>query len=101
MDRKLMIGAVLAVGALMVVPGVAAAVARAARPAVKAAIKASVIGYREVQRAGMEVYETAEDALAEVQHELAEDDRPAASASGDQPGAGPNGSGSPGNGGQA
>ena len=42
MDRKLMIGAALAVGALMVVPGVAAAVARAARPAVKAAIKASV-----------------------------------------------------------
>lgn len=101
MDRKLMIGAALAVGALMVVPGVAAAVARAARPAVKAAIKASVIGYREVQRAGMEVYETAEDALAEVQHELAEDDRPAASTSGDQPGTGPNGSGGPGNGGQA
>ena len=96
-----MSGAGLAVGARRVGPGAAAAVAGAARPAVKAAIKASVVGYREVQRAGMEVYETAEDALAEVQHELAEDDRPAASASGDQPGAGPNGSGSPGNGGQA
>ncbi len=101
MDRKLMIGAALAVGALMVVPGVAAAVARAARPAVKAAIKASVVGYREVQRAGMEVYETAEDALAEVQHELAEGERAGTGASGDDAGAGPNGSGSRGNGGQA
>ena len=91
MDRKLMIGAALAVGALMIVPGVAAAVARAARPAVKAAIKASVVGYREVQRAGMEVYETAEDALAEVQHELAEEDRAGASASSDEAGARQNG----------
>ncbi len=101
MDRKLMIGAAIAVGALMVVPGVAAAVARAARPAVKAAIKASVVGYREVQRAGMEVYETAEDALAEAQHELAEGDASGAAATSDEVGAGPNGSGGRGNGGQA
>ncbi len=101
MDRKLVIGAVIAVGALMVVPGVAAAVARAARPAVKAAIKASVVGYREVQRAGMEVYETAEDALAEVQHELAEGEGQPKGTSGGDAGRPANGSGSRGNGGQA
>lgn len=79
MDRKLMIGAAVALGALMIVPGVASAVARAARPAVKAALKTSLLGYREVQRAGMEIYETAEDALAEVEQELAERQSPAPS----------------------
>jgi hypothetical protein len=61
LGRGVLLGAVLAVGALLLVPGVAAAVGRAGRPIVRTAIKSG--------SAGAEVYEHVEDIVAEVRAE--------------------------------
>lgn len=69
-DRKIIFGAALAAGALLVVPGVAATLFRTARPLVKGAIRTGMAAYAEAQRAGAEVYEDFEDLAAEVKDEL-------------------------------
>ena len=70
MDRKYLYGAALAVGAVLLVPGVAAAVGRAARPVVRAAVKTGTVAYTEFRRAGAEVYEHMEDLAAELRAEM-------------------------------
>lgn len=69
-DRKILLGAAVAAGALMLVPGVAAAVARAARPAMRAAMKSGATTYDDLRRAGAEAYEHFEDLAAEVRAEM-------------------------------
>lgn len=69
LGRGVLLGAVLAVGALLLVPGVAAAVGRAGRPIVRTAIKSGSAAYEEARRAGAEVYEHVEDIVAEVRAE--------------------------------
>lgn len=70
MDRKFLFGAALAVGAVLLVPGVAAAVGRAARPVVRAAFKTGTVAYTEFRKAGAEVYENMEDLAAELRAEM-------------------------------
>ncbi len=67
--RGVLVGAVLAAGALLLVPGVAAAVGRAGRPIVRTAIKGGSAAYAEARRAGAEVYEHVEDVVAELRAE--------------------------------
>jgi hypothetical protein len=68
--RGVVVGAVLATGALMLVPGVAAAVARAGRPVLRTAMKRGASAYEEARTAAAEVYETVEDVAAEVRAEM-------------------------------
>lgn len=69
MDRKYVIGAAVAVGAVLLIPGVAAAVGRAARPVVRAAVRTGAVACDEFRKAGAEVYETMEDLAAELRAE--------------------------------
>lgn len=69
--RTLLTGAVVAVGAMMLVPGVAAAVAKAARPVVRRAGTVGARAYEDLRRAGAEAYEHAEDLAAEIRADLA------------------------------
>jgi ribosomal protein L18E len=69
-DRKVAIGAALAVGAVLLLPGVATAAARAGRPLGKAALKTGATAYEEFKRAGAEVIEHLEDLVAEVKAEM-------------------------------
>lgn len=71
-DRKIVIGAAIATGAVLLVPGVAAALARAARPLVKAAVKTGATAYEEFRHAGAETFEHVEDIVAEIRAEMAE-----------------------------
>lgn len=70
MDRKFLFGAALAVGAGLLVPGVAAAVGRAARPVARAALKTGTVAFTEFRKAGAEVYEHLEDLAAELRAEM-------------------------------
>ncbi len=71
-DRKVVFGTALAVGAVLLLPGVAAAAARVGRPFAKAALKTGAIAYEEFRRAGAEAYEHLEDVVAEVRAEMQE-----------------------------
>ncbi|MEO1293768.1 MAG: DUF5132 domain-containing protein, partial [Pseudomonadota bacterium] len=70
MGRGLFVGALVAAGALMLIPGVAAATARAARPLMRSALKQGAKGAAEVQRSLAEAYEHLEDVAAEVRSEI-------------------------------
>jgi hypothetical protein len=70
--RGVLIGAALATGGLLLIPGVAPAVARAARPVVRAAVKTGAAAYQELRQAGAEVYEHFEDAAAEMRADMGE-----------------------------
>jgi hypothetical protein len=70
--RGTVLGAAIAVGALMLVPGVATAVGRAARPLARAALKTGATGYDEFVKAAAETYEHMEDIAAEIRADLAE-----------------------------
>ncbi len=70
MGRGLLIGAFVAAGALMLVPGVAAATARAARPVMRSAMKNGAKAAVEIRAAAAELYEHFEDLAAEVRAEL-------------------------------
>ncbi len=70
MARKYLFGAAIAVGAVLLVPGVAAALGRAARPVVRAALKTGTVAYTEFRHAGAEVYEHMEDLAAELRAEM-------------------------------
>jgi cytochrome P450 len=54
------------------IPGVAAAVGRAGRPIVRAAMKGGSTAYDEARRAGAEIYEHIEDVVAEIRAEKAD-----------------------------
>lgn len=66
-----LLGAAVAVGAVMLVPGAGAALARAGRPLVRAAMKTGTTAWDEFRRAGAEAYEHFEDLAAEVKAETA------------------------------
>jgi len=76
--RLFVLGAAAAAAGLMLVPGVAAAVARAGRPVMRAAMKTGATAYEEFRKAGAEAYEHFEDMAAEVRAEMHvdEDDFP-------------------------
>jgi len=76
--RLFFLGAAAAATGLLLVPGVAAAVSRAGRPVMRAAMKTGATAYEEFRKAGAEAYEHFEDMAAEVRAEMhaAEDDVP-------------------------
>lgn len=80
MNRGFLMGAALAAGAVLLVPGVAVALGRAGRPVLRAAMKTGTVAYAEFRRAGAEVYEHMEDIAAELRAEMAEAERAAEAA---------------------
>lgn len=80
MNRGFLMGAALAAGAVLLVPGVAVALGRAGRPVVRAAMKTGAVAFTEFRRAGAEVYEHMEDIAAELRAEMAEAERAAEAA---------------------
>lgn len=72
--RAFLVGAAVAAGALLLVPGVASAAAKAARPLARRAMKTGAAAALGAQRAAAEAYEHFEDLAAEVQADLEADD---------------------------
>jgi len=70
MDKKYVIGAAVAVGALVLVPGLAAALSRAGEPLKRAAMKTGAVAWDEFRKAGAEAYEQMEDIAAEFRSEV-------------------------------
>jgi hypothetical protein len=79
MNRSFLLGAAVAVGAVMLVPGVAGALGRAGRPLVRAGMRTGATAYDEFRKAGAEAFEHMEDIVAEVREEM-EAERAAAEA---------------------
>jgi hypothetical protein len=79
--KTFIIGAMVATGAILLVPGVAAAVARASRPFIRSAVKNGSTMFDEFKMAGAEAYEHFEDVFAEVRAEMEEQGSAAAAAS--------------------
>ena len=71
MNRSFALGALVAVGAVMLVPGVAAALSRAGRPLARAALKTGAVAAEEFQKAGAGAFEHLEDMVGEVRAEMA------------------------------
>jgi hypothetical protein len=71
MNKSFFLGATVAVGAVLLVPGVAAAVGRAGRPLVRAALRTGAVAYDEFRKAGAEASEHMEDLAAEIREEMA------------------------------
>ena len=69
MNKSFVLGAAVAVGAVMLIPGVAAGLARAGRPLARAAVKTGAVAAEEFRKAGAETYETFEDFAAEIREE--------------------------------
>jgi hypothetical protein len=74
--RGIVLGAVVAASGLLLVPGVASAVARAGRPVTRAALKTGATAYVEFRKAAAEVYEHLEDLAAEIRVEMQEPEDP-------------------------
>lgn len=72
MYRGFLFGATVALGAVMLVPGVAPALARAGRPIARAAMRTGAVAYDEFRAAAAETYEQVEDIVAEVREEMQE-----------------------------
>ena len=72
LGRGILLGTIAATGALLLVPGVAVAVARAGKPVARAATKTGATAIGESRRAGAEVYENLEDIAAEIRSDMAE-----------------------------
>lgn len=70
MKKEFLLGAALAAGAVLLVPGLALAMSRAGRPVLRAAMKTGAVAYTEFRRAGAEVYEHMEDIAAEMRAEM-------------------------------
>jgi hypothetical protein len=71
MDKKYAIGAAVAVGMLVLVPGLAAALTRAGQPLKRAALRSGAVAWDEFRRAGAEAFEHMEDLAAEFRAEVA------------------------------
>lgn len=71
MDKKIVLGAVVAVGALALVPGLAAALTRASEPLRRAALRSSAVAWDEFRKAGAEVFEHVEDIASEFRANVA------------------------------
>jgi hypothetical protein len=72
-NRNFFIGAAVAVGAVALVPGVAAALGRAGRPLIRAGMRTGAVAYDEFRKAGAEAYEHIEDIVAEIREEMEAD----------------------------
>ncbi len=83
MKKEFLLGAALATGAVLLVPGLAVALGRAGRPVMRAAMKTGAVAYTEFRRAGAEVYEHMEDIAAEMRAEMAEAEAEAEAAEAD------------------
>jgi hypothetical protein len=70
MNKAFFLGATVAVGAVMLVPGVALALGRAGRPVAKAAARTGAVAYKEFREAGAEAFEHMEDFAAEFRAEF-------------------------------
>jgi len=70
-DRKLALGAAIALGGVLLIPGVATALGRAAKPFMRAAARTGARAYDEMRAAGVEAYEHFEDAMAEAKAQAA------------------------------
>lgn len=68
--RLFALGAAVAVGGLMMIPGVASAVTSAGRPIVRRGLKGGAAAYEGLKRAAGEAYEHFEDLAAEVRAEM-------------------------------
>lgn len=71
MDKKFLLGAGVVVGAMLLVPGLAASLARAGRPLARAAVRTGAVAWTEFRKAGAEAYEHMEDMAAEFRAEAA------------------------------
>lgn len=71
MNKSFFLGAAVAVGAVMLVPGVAAALGRAGRPLARAGLRTGAVAFEEFRKAGAEAYEHMEDIFAEIREEMA------------------------------
>lgn len=78
MNRSFALGALAAVGAVMLVPGVAGALGRAGKPLTRAAVRTGTMAYAEFRKAGAEAYEHMEDLAAEIREEMSAERRAAA-----------------------
>lgn len=70
MNKSFFLGAAAAVGAVMLIPGVAVALGRAGRPIVRAGMRTGAVAFDEFRKAGAEAYESMEDIIAEVREEM-------------------------------
>lgn len=70
MNKSFFLGAAVAVGAVMLVPGVAAALGRAGRPLARAGLRTGAVAFDEFRKAGAEAYEHVEDIMAELREEM-------------------------------
>lgn len=70
MNKSFALGALVAVGAVMLIPGAAAGLARAGRPLARAAMKTGAVAFDEFRKAGAESFETFEDLAAEIREEM-------------------------------
>ena len=76
MKRGFLVGATVAAGAIMLIPGVAVALSRAGRPIMRAAVRSGAHAFREFQTVAAEIAETVEDLAAEFQSEVARPEQP-------------------------
>ncbi|WP_371036378.1 MULTISPECIES: DUF5132 domain-containing protein [unclassified Rhodosalinus] len=70
MNKSFLLGATVAVGAVMLIPGVAPAVGRASKPLARAALRTGTVAYDEFRKAGAEAFEHFEDIAAEIREEM-------------------------------
>ncbi len=70
MSKSFFLGAAVAVGAVMLIPGVAPAIGRAGRPLARAAMRTGTVAYDEFRKAGAEAFEHLEDIAAEIREEM-------------------------------
>lgn len=70
MNKSFFLGAATAVGAVMLIPGVAAALARAGRPIAQAGLRTGAVAFDEFRKAGAEAYEHMEDMMAEIREDM-------------------------------
>lgn len=70
MNKSFFLGAAVAVGAVMLIPGVAVALGRAGRPIVRAGMRSGAVAFDEFRKAGAKAYESMEDIIAEVREEM-------------------------------
>lgn len=70
MNKNFFLGAAVAVGTVMLIPGVAAALGRAGRPLLRAGMRTGAVAYDEFRKAGAEAYEHIEDIVAEIREEM-------------------------------
>lgn len=84
LKHRLLLGAAVGIGVVLLAPLVAPSLARVARPLAKSLVKAGLILQEKGREAGAELSEVFEDLLAEARAELArEGDAPAAAAPSD------------------